>query len=84
MHNLDSLLTFVFWTSIFITFTTGTKLFGLCDGGFGEVNRIKQKVWLYCIVLGGVTAYLVPLTTKQVLLSITVLIASVCAAKEFL
>jgi len=81
---MDSLLTFVFWTSIFITFTTGTKLFGLCDGGFGEVNRIKQKVWMYCIVLGGLTTYLVPLTTKQVLIATTILITSVCAAKELL
>lgn len=84
MHNLDTVLSFVFWTSVFITFVTGTKLFGLCDGGFDQLSRIKQNVWLYCIVFGGVTAYLVPLTTKQVLISSGVLIASVCAAKELL
>ncbi len=83
-HNLDTLFAFVFWTSIFIALIADVKLFGLCNGGRDSWSRIHQNAWLYCIALGALTTYLVPLTTMQALTAGGIMVAGVCAAKEFL
>ncbi len=82
--TLDNILTFVFWTSIFVALTTDVKLFGLCNGGQGRLRTIDQNKWIYCIVLGLLAAYLVPLSSQSVLIASGLMVAGVCAIKEIL
>lgn len=82
MDNLAKVLSFAFWTGILLTVATGAKVFG-CDAEFGQLSKIKHKIWFFCILFGAALSHSVPLTTKQVLISTGVLAVSGCAIKTF-
>lgn len=81
-HNQDTLLTFLFWTTLYITTIANFKVCKIYKPQ--SWSQPVQTEWLYCIALGVLTTYMVPLTTRQALTAMALTGVGICVASRIL